>query len=112
MTVFKIPDSGIFYSVQRKGSRAVDTRSAHAARLIAALVAAPRVFIRYAELEALSDDVRFCEVHKRRLDPQPTPAALIDRLIHRVLKRLAAVGIGVARRVVAMGSVKDNAAVL
>ena len=94
----------VSHTVGLERADAVQTGAALAARLVAALVAAPRQLIGNLQPQTFGNDLRLVPTHERSLDADITARAEYDGVVHRIYEFLAAVGIGIAGGIVVMGS--------
>jgi len=109
---FVLPHCGVGHTVGLKRADAVQAGAALAARLVAALVAAPRQLIGNLQPQTFGNDLRLVPTHERSLDADITARAEYDGVVHRIYKILTAVGIGIAGGIVVMRAVVNHAAVL
>ena len=101
---FVLPHCGVGHAVGLERADAVQTGAALAARLVTALVAAPRQLIGNLQPQTFGNDLRLVPTHERSLDADITARAEYDGVVHRIYEFLAAVGIGIAGGIVVMGS--------
>ena len=93
---FVLPHCGVGHAVGLERADAVQAGAALAARLVAALVAAPRQLIGNLQPQTFGNDLCLVPTHERSLDADITARAEYDGVVHRIYEFLAAVGIGIA----------------
>ena len=88
----------------------VTARSAHAAGLISALIAAPGQLIGNAYLQSLCDHLSLCQTDERRFHAELIAASEVNGGVDCIVEIGAAIGIGVSGSVVAVSAVVNDLA--
>ena len=100
------------HTVRLERADAVQTGAALAARLVAALVAAPRKLIGNLQPQICGSALRVVLSNARGVGAVLSARAEYAGVVHRIYEFLAAVGIGIAGGIVVMCTVVNYAAVL